>query len=239
MYRSRSCSASRSRSDRSASQDVYLTSLMAGPLDRPRSYSRSRSDRSAWRDIKSPLTVEDLRDLLMAPSHGLPAFPSKPYDEVFPGILVGDAWTAKDVVILAARGVTAVLNAAAGVGSPCLVNTDQFYYERRGLPVRFLAVRALDADWFRLDDWFHVAADFIHYTLRSRGKVLVHCVAGLSRSATLVIAYLMIKHHMPLSQALNTVRRRREIFPNDGFLQQLIQLNNQLMAGRHVNVSWL
>ncbi|XP_037093462.1 dual specificity protein phosphatase 3-like isoform X2 [Pollicipes pollicipes] len=197
-----------------------------------------RTDRNAWRDIRSPLTVEDLRDMLVAPSHGRIAFPSKPYDEVYPGIYIGDGWTAKDVVILRALGVTAVLNAASGIGQPYLVDTDDFFYERRGLPVRFMAVRALDADWYHLDDWFQVAADFIHDS-RRHGKVLVHCVQGLSRSATLVIAYLMIKLHMPLSQALQTVRARREIFPNDGFLQQLIRLNDQLMGSRRVNVSWL
>ena len=38
------------------------------------------------------------------------------------------------------------------------------------------------------------------------GKVLVHCVQGMSRSAALVIAYLMLKQGMPVTKALSTVR---------------------------------
>ncbi|KAF0295848.1 Dual specificity protein phosphatase 3 [Amphibalanus amphitrite] len=283
----------------------------------------SRADSgTAWRDIRSPLTVADLRAMLVAPSRGVIAFPSRPYDEVYPGIIIGDCstalclpllrslhvthvlnaalgrgggavslrghvatsagyyselgvqflglsaldvrgfdisvhfdkaaefiagalrdddravWMATDPVILESLRVSAVLNAAQGIGQSHLVDTDSYFYERRRLPVKFLGLHAIDADWYRLEDWFQVAADFIHESRRS-GKVLVHCVQGLSRSATLVIAYLMIKLHMSLSQALQTVRARREIFPNDGFLQQLIRLNNQLMDARRVNVSWL
>ncbi|XP_043227846.1 dual specificity protein phosphatase 3-like [Amphibalanus amphitrite] len=196
------------------------------------------TSRTAWRDIRSPLTVADLRAMLVAPSRGVIAFPSRPYDEVYPGIIIGDCWMATDPVILESLRVSAVLNAAQGIGQSHLVDTDSYFYESRRLPVKFLGLRAIDADWYRLEDWFQVAADFIHESRRS-GKVLVHCVQGLSRSATLVIAYLMIKLHMSLSQALQTVRARREIFPNDGFLQQLIRLNNQLMDARRVNVSWL
>lgn len=61
----------------------------------------------------------------------------------------------------------------------------------------------------------------------------MHCVQGVSRSATLVIAYLMIKHHMTVQDALRLVRSKREICPNPGFLQQLCDLNEQLKKSGH------
>ena len=55
-----------------------------------------------------------------------------------------------------------------------------------------------------------------------RPRVLVHCRAGVSRSATLVIAYLMKRHGMSLDDALAHVRAKRpRIAPNEGFIQQL------------------
>lgn len=62
----------------------------------------------------------------------------------------------------------------------------------------------------------------------SSAKVLVHCVVGVSRSATLVLAYLMLHQQLSLQQAIITVRERRWIFPNRGFLRQLCQLDQQL-----------
>ncbi|XP_043193804.1 dual specificity protein phosphatase 3-like isoform X1 [Amphibalanus amphitrite] len=200
------------------------------------------TSRTAWRDIRSPLTVADLRAMLVAPSRGVIAFPSRPYDEVYPGIIIGDCSTALCLPLLRSLHVTHVLNAALGRGGGAVslrghVATSAGYYSELG--VQFLGLSALDVRGFDISVHFDKAAEFIAGALRDDGKVLVHCVQGLSRSATLVIAYLMIKLHMSLSQALQTVRARREIFPNDGFLQQLIRLNNQLMDARRVNVSWL
>ena len=49
-----------------------------------------------------------------------------------------------------------------------------------------------------------------------------HCQLGKSRSASFVIAYIMYKNKMHFSQAFNFVRRkRRMIFPNEGFQCQL------------------
>ncbi len=62
----------------------------------------------------------------------------------------------------------------------------------------------------------------------SAPRVLVHCTAGISRSPTIVIAYLMSKG-MPLSVAVRTtVRARPEAKPNSGFVRALINYANEL-----------
>lgn len=64
---------------------------------------------------------------------------------------------------------------------------------------------------------------------------MVNCVQGVSRSATLVLAFLMIKRGMTAEDAVRTVRTKREICPNDGFLQQLCDLNEKLKKVGHYN----
>ncbi|XP_056113078.1 dual specificity protein phosphatase 13A family protein isoform X2 [Rhinichthys klamathensis goyatoka] len=59
-------------------------------------------------------------------------------------------------------------------------------------------------------------------------KVFVHCAVGVSRSAALVLAYLMIYCNYSLVDAILKVKERRWIFPNRGFLKQLITLGNEL-----------
>eukprot|EP00747_Dinoflagellata_sp_TGD_P055458 gnl/TRDRNA2_/TRDRNA2_149550_c1_seq2.p1 gnl/TRDRNA2_/TRDRNA2_149550_c1~~gnl/TRDRNA2_/TRDRNA2_149550_c1_seq2.p1 ORF type:complete len:408 (-),score=51.74 gnl/TRDRNA2_/TRDRNA2_149550_c1_seq2:210-1373(-) len=61
-------------------------------------------------------------------------------------------------------------------------------------------------------------------------RVLVHCMAGRSRSATIVIAYLMARRDMTLRQAIDHVKFRRPmIFPNLGFLEQLVEYEKKLI----------
>ena len=55
---------------------------------------------------------------------------------------------------------------------------------------------------------------------------------GISRSATISAAYLMMKHNMSAVEALQTLRKHRAIYPNDGFLRQLVELEQKLHQDR-------
>ena len=61
-----------------------------------------------------------------------------------------------------------------------------------------------------LDSHFHQAFQFIEQNLPT-ANVMVHCFAGISRSATLVIAYIMRKYKWSLKkayEAVKTIRRQ-------------------------------
>ena len=63
----------------------------------------------------------------------------------------------------------------------------------------------------------------------TEGNLLVHCVAGMSRSPTVVIAYLMEKYSLSAADALNFVKHKRSIVnPNAGFLRQLKKYEEEL-----------
>ncbi|XP_056655553.1 dual specificity protein phosphatase 13 isoform X2 [Monodelphis domestica] len=144
-------------------------------------------------------------------------------DEVWPNLFIGDAATANNRFELWKLGITHVLNAAHG-GLYCQGGPD-FY----GSSVSYLGVPAHDLPDFNISAYFSSSADFIHSALCTPGaKVLVHCVVGVSRSATLVLAYLMLRQRLTLLQAVSSVKRHRWIFPNSGFLKQLCQLDKQL-----------
>jgi len=53
-------------------------------------------------------------------------------------------------------------------------------------------------------------------------KVFVHCAAGMSRSATIVVAYLMWKRKLSLNEAIKFVKKKRPVIsPNLNFMRQL------------------
>ncbi|XP_067344893.1 dual specificity protein phosphatase 13A-like [Channa argus] len=144
-------------------------------------------------------------------------------DEVWPNLFIGDMSVANDRYSLWKLGITHVLNAAHGK-MHCQGSHD-FY----GSTVDYYGVPADDSLSFDLSRYFFPSAEYIQNALDTAGaRVLVHCAVGVSRSASLVLAYLMIHHHYTLLEAISKVKEHRWIFPNKGFLKQLLVLDIKL-----------
>lgn len=76
-----------------------------------------------------------------------------------------------------------------------------------------------------------LAAEVIEAARQARpdAKILVHCVAGISRSPAIIASYLVREAGMTLRQALAVlVRARPNVRPNDGFVVQLKELEQQI-----------
>lgn len=172
----------------------------------------------------SEATVQQLNELLSNGS-GFYSLPAQHFNEVFPRIYIGNAFVAQNVMRLQKLGVTHILNTAEG-NSFMHVNTNAEFYAGTG--ITYHGINANDTEQFDLSAFFEEGAEFIDKALTGKGKVYVHCREGYSRSPTIVIAYLMLRHKMDVRVAVATVRHKREIGPNDGFLRQLCQLNERL-----------
>ncbi|XP_028999575.1 dual specificity protein phosphatase 22-A isoform X2 [Betta splendens] len=69
---------------------------------------------------------------------------------------------------------------------------------------------------------FKECITFIHDCRLNGGSCLVHCLAGVSRSTTMVVAYLMTVTHYSWEDCLSAVKAVRSfVGPNYGFLEQL------------------
>ena len=70
--------------------------------------------------------------------------------------------------------------------------------------------------------------------MSARCGVLVHCVAGVSRSVTVTLAYLMQRHRLCLRDAFELVRSRKtDIAPNFHFMRQLHSFERDLGLHEH------
>ena len=79
-------------------------------------------------------------------------------------------------------------------------------------------VNVMDVPWENLAKHFSTCNKFIKNSIDQGGTVFVHCYAGVSRSASIVCAYLMYEHKMPMFYALSLIKQKRPIaFPNPGF----------------------
>ncbi len=90
-----------------------------------------------------------------------------------------------------------------------------------------LRFKVYDLPTENIQQHFSEANDFIHSARLSGGNVLVHCFAGMSRSATVVIAYVMSTSDYGYSDAMDLVQQVRCIDPNMGFKRQLINFERE------------
>lgn len=88
--------------------------------------------------------------------------------------------------------------------------------------IRYLVLNVADVYTENIIQYFQKVKAFINESFARNGKVLVHGNAGMSRSASLVIAYIMEKYGLSYRDAFAHVQQKRFcINPNEGFVQQL------------------
>uniref|UniRef100_A0A8C0ZHH6 Dual specificity phosphatase 16 n=1 Tax=Cyanistes caeruleus TaxID=156563 RepID=A0A8C0ZHH6_CYACU len=93
----------------------------------------------------------------------------------------------------------------------------------------FLRVPVNDSFCEKILPWLDKSVDFIEKAKASNGCVLVHCLAGISRSATIAIAYIMKRMDMSLDEAYRFVKEKRPtISPNFNFLGQLLDFEKKI-----------
>lgn len=88
---------------------------------------------------------------------------------------------------------------------------------------KYKFIYGLDLEFTDLLSHFEECFHFIEDATESGGSVLVHCLMGCSRSATIAIAYLMYKNKITYEEALEIVKNKRPmVCPNEGFISQLL-----------------
>eukprot|EP00771_Trimastix_marina_P002302 gnl/Trimastix_PCT/3425.p1 GENE.gnl/Trimastix_PCT/3425~~gnl/Trimastix_PCT/3425.p1 ORF type:complete len:254 (+),score=45.81 gnl/Trimastix_PCT/3425:32-793(+) len=143
-----------------------------------------------------------------------------PATEILPRLFLGDCENASKLDVLRNHNITAVLNITSEI--PC--------YFKNMDSIRYCHIEIPDVASSVLD--FECALSFIDEMLarpEAEGGLLVHCHCGISRSSSLILAYLMSRQGMPLREAFDLVRSKRPfIHPNRGFFSQLIVLETRL-----------
>ncbi|CAM2106212.1 dual specificity protein phosphatase 22 isoform X1 [Caretta caretta] len=130
-------------------------------------------------------------------------------NKILPGLFLGNFKDARDAEQLSKNNVTHILSIHDGA-RPMLEG------------VKYLCIPAADSPSQNLTRHFKESIKFIH-ECRLRGEsCLVHCLAGVSRSVTLVVAYVMTITDFGWEDALSIVRASRSCAnPNMGFQRQL------------------
>ena len=103
--------------------------------------------------------------------------------------------------------------------------------------IQYLTVEVDDENTANLLREFSSIIQFMTEAMVEDGRVLVHCNLGVSRSATVVIAYLMCTRKWTLKDTYNFVKERRPIMhPNRGFVHQLSRFEEMLFGKKFSRV---
>lgn len=140
---------------------------------------------------------------------------------ILPFLYLGNERDAQDLDLLLRLNIGYVVNVTTHL---------PLYHQKAGL--RYKRLPATDNSKQNLRQYFEEVFEFIEEAYQSGQGVLVHCQAGVSRSATVVIAYLMKHTLMTMTDAYKYVRSRRPVVsPNLNFMGQLLEFERDLNSG--------
>ncbi|KAM5567984.1 protein-tyrosine-phosphatase MKP1 [Rosa sericea] len=148
------------------------------------------------------------------------AFFDKECSRIAEHIYLGSDAVAKNREVLRKNGITHVLN-CVGFVSPEYFKNDLVY--------KTLWLK--DSPSQDITSILYDVFDYFEDVRKQSGRVLVHCCQGVSRSTSLVIAYLMWREGQSFEDAFQYVKAARGVTnPNMGFACQLLQCQKRVHA---------
>jgi protein-tyrosine phosphatase len=121
-----------------------------------------------------------------------------PPSRITPLIWLGSYQNGADLALANPLDIRAVLN----------ISTEEPYAKRAGIEYKEIPVE--DGCAFP-DAEFRACMDFMTEQHKKGAKTLVHCAAGISRSANIAAAFLYVSGQMPLELAVQHVKKCRPI----------------------------
>ena len=99
-----------------------------------------------------------------------------------------------------------------------------------------LNVNIIDVPNNDIKKHFMITNTFIETAISANKNILIHCVCGVSRSVTIVVAYLIKKLGITPKDAIDFIKSRRSVAnPNKGFLLQLEEYYNMVIENNDPN----
>ena len=132
-------------------------------------------------------------------------------NQIEDGLYLGDIYAVENPELIRSKNITKVVS---------LLESFPSYNTFEGIDYHQIAIQ--DSACSNLLKFLPEALRFISNAQKNGHNVLVHCAAGISRSSSLVIAYIMVKYDKTYIEARELVSlKRRVICPNLGFARQL------------------
>ena len=137
--------------------------------------------------------------------------------EIIPHLYIGSIACASNLDELKSKNITHIL--CCGIGLK-LFFPDKFKYHR---------IELCDNEATNIRKFFDETNSFIDEAIKGGGNILVHCHAGISRSTSIIMAYLMKHQKMNFNKAFELIKEKRgKIQPNSGFILQLKAYEKEL-----------
>ncbi|EJW84664.1 dual specificity phosphatase [Wuchereria bancrofti] len=148
--------------------------------------------------------------------------------QILPFLYLGSQQDAMDSSLLSKYGIKYVINLSVNCPEPDILKQEG----------HFMRIPVSDTYQAKLLPHFEDAFKFLDKVCERGSVALVHCLAGISRSPTLAIAYMMRRNNWTSEQAYRYVKERRpSISPNFNFMGQLLEYETRLREKNNLSLS--